>query len=337
MIRILLADDQALLCEILRNWLEVEDDIEVVGQANDGKIAIEKVRELHPDIVLIDIEMPVMDGLTATQIISQEFPQVKSIILSGCDDLTYSKKSFEAGAKAYLPKNVAAEELAKTIRSVYQGNYLVQQELIERLQQQELLELEKKFSAKLEAVQSEIVKRESIERLLQEGLRELEMKFFAKLEEVQSQIFLLKEEASHHSDSLLQANQASQELAVNLRVLKKDIDETIRRFKSVGITPENLKLIELFRDQFNTYKPFLHQLDSNIKKTKLNSILTTAIAVSSIIISGASLFYFNQEISAFSSKLRNNASKLNDESSAVKAPNSPGDPDLNLLELPPLY
>ena len=154
MIRILLADDQALLCEILQNWLAVEDDFEIVGRANNGKSAFEQVEALQPDIVLIDIEMPVMDGLTATQLISRSFSDVKTIVLSGYDDSSYPIKALEVGAKAYLPKTVSAEELAKTIRSVYQGNNLISLSLLQNVGQ-EIKILENKIDARIEEVKAE--------------------------------------------------------------------------------------------------------------------------------------------------------------------------------------
>ncbi|MGL5075868.1 MAG: response regulator, partial [Waterburya sp.] len=89
MINILLVDDQALLCEVLKTWLDVEKDLQVVGVAHNGQEAIEQVEKLQPDIVLMDIDMPQMDGLNATKIISQRFPQVKVIFLSGHDDDAY--------------------------------------------------------------------------------------------------------------------------------------------------------------------------------------------------------------------------------------------------------
>jgi DNA-binding NarL/FixJ family response regulator len=122
MIRILLVDDQALLCEVLKTWLEVEQDFEVVGIARNGEEGIEKVDALRPDIVLIDIEMPGMNGLNATTIIRQRFPEVKVIVLSAHDDDAYVGKSVRAGAKGYILKNTTAEELAAKIRTINNGS-----------------------------------------------------------------------------------------------------------------------------------------------------------------------------------------------------------------------
>lgn len=146
MIDILLVDDQALLCEVLKTWLDIEQDLQVVGLAHNGEEAIQKVEELQPDIVLMDIDMPQMNGLSATKIISQRFPEVKVIFLSGHDDDTYLSKSLRAGAKGYLLKNTTAEELVLKIRSVYNNNNLldstVDEQSVESLQKQleELIE-----------------------------------------------------------------------------------------------------------------------------------------------------------------------------------------------------
>ncbi|MDJ0647832.1 MAG: response regulator [Xenococcaceae cyanobacterium MO_188.B19] len=122
MIRILLVDDQFLLCEVLKTWLEVEDDFQVIGVAHDGQEGLEKVEALQPDIVLMDIDMPGMDGLSATKHICEKFPQVKVIFLSGHDDDNYLGKSLRAGARGYLLKNTTAEELAAKIRLVHNSN-----------------------------------------------------------------------------------------------------------------------------------------------------------------------------------------------------------------------
>lgn len=122
MIRILLVDDQTLLCEVLKTWLEVEEDFEVIDVAHNGHEALSKIEILHPDIVLMDIDMPEMNGLNATQIISERFPNVKVIFLSGHDEDDYLGKSLRAGAKGYLLKNTTAEELSEKVRYVYNAN-----------------------------------------------------------------------------------------------------------------------------------------------------------------------------------------------------------------------
>jgi DNA-binding NarL/FixJ family response regulator len=129
MIRILLADDQDLLCEILQTSLESQLDLQVVGRANNGKTAIEKVDILRPDIALIDINMPVMDGLVATEKISRDFPETKVIILSGSDDETFYQDAIKAGAKSYIPKTAQANDIIRQIRLVHQEGRIASPEL----------------------------------------------------------------------------------------------------------------------------------------------------------------------------------------------------------------
>jgi DNA-binding NarL/FixJ family response regulator len=133
MIRILLVDDQKILCEMMQSWLEQERDLQVVGNASDGESAIAFVETLQPDIVLLDIEMPGMDGITATDIISGRFPKTKVIVLSGYDDDAYLTNALRAGAKGYLLKNTQATELANTIRSVHKGYSQVSPGLLEKI------------------------------------------------------------------------------------------------------------------------------------------------------------------------------------------------------------
>ena len=121
MIRILIVDDQKVVREKLRYMLERADDIQLVGVATDGSLAIEQIEVLQPDIVLIDIEMPKMDGIQATQIINKKFPNIKVLVLSTFDSEEYVSKSINAGAKGYLLKSLSAEELQNSIRFIYQG------------------------------------------------------------------------------------------------------------------------------------------------------------------------------------------------------------------------
>ena len=132
MIRILVVDDQNLFREVLKDWIDVEEDFEVVGLADNGKKAIEQVELLRPDVVVIDVEMPVMEGLTATKIICAKFPETKIIVLSTHDDQSYITKALRAGAQGYLLKNCDARDLVDAIHSVYKGYSYVAPGLLEK-------------------------------------------------------------------------------------------------------------------------------------------------------------------------------------------------------------
>ena len=101
MISLLLVDDQNLIRQGLRALLELEPDLVVVGEAENGAIAIDRVKELQPNVVLMDIRMPVMDGVTATKQICSEFPNVNILVLTTFDDDTYVAAAIKNGAKGY--------------------------------------------------------------------------------------------------------------------------------------------------------------------------------------------------------------------------------------------
>ncbi|MGV0025298.1 response regulator [Phormidesmis priestleyi] len=120
-IRLLIVDDQSLIRQGLKAMLEQEPDLQVVGDAENGKVALEKVAALQPDVVLMDIRMPEMDGRTATKLITQNFPNVKVLVLSTFDDDAYLAGAIRAGAKGYLLKDMPSQELADAIRFGYYG------------------------------------------------------------------------------------------------------------------------------------------------------------------------------------------------------------------------
>ena len=120
-IRLLLVDDQELVYQGLRAMLNLESDLKVVGVANNGQVAIQQVEALQPDVVLMDIRMPIMDGREATRIICQRFPNTKVLVVSTFDEDDYINHSIKAGAKGYLLKDMPVEELAQAIRLVYRG------------------------------------------------------------------------------------------------------------------------------------------------------------------------------------------------------------------------
>ncbi len=121
MIRLLFVDDQELVWQGLQAMLNLELDIEVVGLANNGQVAIQQVEALKPDVVLMDIRMPIMDGREATRIICQQFPKTKVLVVSTFDEDEYITQAIKAGAKGYLLKDMPVEELAQAIRLVYRG------------------------------------------------------------------------------------------------------------------------------------------------------------------------------------------------------------------------
>ncbi|MBD2204075.1 response regulator [Calothrix sp. FACHB-1219] len=121
MIRVLLVDDQQAVRDYLRSLIEKETDLEVVGVADNGKTAITKVANLQPDVVIIDMVMPEMDGINATKIISERFPKTKVLVLSGYDKHQYIQASLNAGASGYILKDASPEELRDSIRLVEKG------------------------------------------------------------------------------------------------------------------------------------------------------------------------------------------------------------------------
>ncbi|HLA81228.1 MAG TPA: response regulator transcription factor [Thermoleophilia bacterium] len=121
-IRVLVVDDHTLLRDGITALLDLVPDIEVVGEASNGKEALERVKELRPDVVLMDIEMPVMDGLEAARKIRARFPAIKVLTLSQYDDSTHVLDAVEAGVQGFMTKTAASAELAASIRSVYRGD-----------------------------------------------------------------------------------------------------------------------------------------------------------------------------------------------------------------------
>jgi len=121
-IRVLLIDDHALMRDGIRALLDLQDDIEIVGEASEGKEAIKKARELVPDVVIMDISMPEMDGLEATRQIKKKNPSVKVLVLTQHDNREYILSTIRSGSDGYLPKRALGSELVVAIRAVHQGH-----------------------------------------------------------------------------------------------------------------------------------------------------------------------------------------------------------------------
>jgi DNA-binding NarL/FixJ family response regulator len=125
-IRVLLVDDQKLMREGLRVLLELEPDLQVVGEAGDGQSALDTFVAEGPDVVLMDIRMPGMDGVEATWRLRQLNPQARVIILTTFDDDEYVFEGLRAGAQGYLLKDVSGSDLARAIRTVASGGALIE-------------------------------------------------------------------------------------------------------------------------------------------------------------------------------------------------------------------
>ena len=121
-IRVLVTDDHAIVRDGICALLALTGDIEAVGVAANGKEALEMVKELTPDVVLMDIAMPIMGGVEATRRIRKEFPKVKVLALTQYDDKAYVFPVIEAGASGFISKTAASSELAAGIRSVHRGD-----------------------------------------------------------------------------------------------------------------------------------------------------------------------------------------------------------------------
>ena len=176
MIRILVVDDQSTIRELLKANLANQQDIELVGFAVNGKDAVQKVQNLNPDIVLMDINMPVMNGLRATKIISQKFVETKVIVFTTSDNDKYLNFALDVGAKGYLLKGTSIEEILKAIYHAQKGYFYLENKLVE------------KYLTKLAKVQSDLNNTFGLKQLIINQAQIIDEKldssrFFAELQE----------------------------------------------------------------------------------------------------------------------------------------------------------
>ena len=128
-ISVLLVDDHALMREGLRQLLELEDDMRVVAEAINGLDAMQQVRRLRPDVVLMDISMPVVDGLAVTRQLTNEYPEVAVIMLTMFRQEQQVLQAMRNGARGYVLKNASSQEVAQAIRKVHMGGMLIEPEV----------------------------------------------------------------------------------------------------------------------------------------------------------------------------------------------------------------
>ncbi|MCL8251713.1 response regulator transcription factor [Aeromicrobium fastidiosum] len=131
--RVLVADDQALVRTGFGMILSAEDDLEVVGEADDGDVAVRQASALRPDVVLMDVQMPRMDGIEATRRVIEAVPDCKVLILTTFDDDDYLFAALHAGASGFMLKNCPPSDLVAAIRVVAQGHSLLAPEVTQRV------------------------------------------------------------------------------------------------------------------------------------------------------------------------------------------------------------
>ena len=142
MIKVLLVDDHEMVRLGVSAYLSVQEDIEVIDQAENGKIGVEKALEFKPDIILMDLVMPVMDGIEATKEILSKWKEAKIIIVTSFIDDEKVYPAISAGAKSYLLKTSSASEIAQAIRDTYRGEGVFEKEVSEKLEHRHEVEEE---------------------------------------------------------------------------------------------------------------------------------------------------------------------------------------------------
>ena len=132
-IRVLIADDQNILAEGIKSVLETDPSIEVVGIAEDGLQAFEMTTETKPDVVLMDIRMPNMNGVVATKHIKSEYPEVKVVVLTTFDDSDYILNAINNGANGYLLKDIGSTALIDAVKNAYAGDTILPMKVAKRI------------------------------------------------------------------------------------------------------------------------------------------------------------------------------------------------------------
>ena len=132
-IKVLIIDDHAMVRRGLSTFLKVRPELELVGEGSNGEEALRLCQSLQPDVVLMDLKMPGMDGVTATRIITEKYPNIRVIVLTSFQEEDLIRKALGAGAISYLLKNVSAVELTKAIQSAFAGFSTLTREAMEAL------------------------------------------------------------------------------------------------------------------------------------------------------------------------------------------------------------
>ena len=251
MIRVLVADDQNLIRQALQIYLENEGDIQVIVSVDNGMKAIEEIEKQHPDVAVIDLEMPGIDGLTTIKIIRQRFPQTKVLVLSSHDSQECVNQAIQAGANGYMLKNSSAEELATVIRSIYQGYFQLAPGLYEKISgsfgsnnNQNLDYIEQELSERLEDIQAEF------NQVIDSENNKLRTEIFNKIDEETSKI----------------RNEMLLDIDVNLNDIKAEVEQGLRVFQQ--------KVFQQMQDEWGSFRGHiesqgLSNLNNSLQEQKM--------------------------------------------------------------------
>jgi DNA-binding NarL/FixJ family response regulator len=168
-LKILLVDDDALIRDGLKILIGLEEDLEVIGTAGNGQEAFEMCQRERPDLVLMDIRMPVMDGVLGTKLIKQHFSHIKVVLLTTFKDDEYIKEAMRSGAEGYILKNQPSDSIIESLRAVGKGNIVLEKEVASTIST--MLKDEKKPSIKVDLTAREL----EIMELVAEGLSNKEI------------------------------------------------------------------------------------------------------------------------------------------------------------------
>lgn len=194
-IKILIVDDHAIMREGIRALLDLQEDIEVVGEACDGNEAIDKARELGPDVAIMDIAMPGMDGLEATRRMRKKNPNLRVLVLTQYDNREYILSVIKAGASGYVPKRALSSELVTAIHAVHNGESFLYPSAASALIEDYLQHVDEEPYDRLTQREREILK------LIADGntSREIADKLFISLKTVQGHRTKIMEKLNLHN------------------------------------------------------------------------------------------------------------------------------------------
>lgn len=188
-IKVMIAEDHSMIRAGLKQLLELEPDIKVVAGCSDGRMAIDKYKEVHPDVVLMDINMPVLNGLEALEEIRSFDPGVKAVMLTIHQDREYLLKALELGALGYILKDADASALVEAVRSVYGG-----QTYIQPIMARELVNEYKRIKSGADDPKNQLTDREKeVLKLLSKGMLN---------KEIASVLFISEKTVKNHISSI---------------------------------------------------------------------------------------------------------------------------------------